>query len=632
MSVQNSASCPKCGLVLRFTPGPSAKVALKCPGCGNLFETNASGSASPSPASNPPKKPAQKKVVVAKVVRAAAPSFPVAPVVSEPEIFECELIEDSVPVFDDAAVQPLARPRLNKPKSTPQTSNKPQQKRQRSSPPKESGRSKWVLPLAIGGACLFAILGGIGLFASGMLSSGGDQENPAVAATNRLNAGVEDYVAALKKVTDGDSRAAAATELAKLETELQALAFEVVRYPVVPQDNQQVEDVRDALTEGAPIRAELIAQSRRVNDNYPLDDELFEVDKRLKSLVHAVEQHLNYSLVELTVSESPVQRICVSTIAIKRLIVTELASLKDSTSLVSRIQQLQRMSDELNTLAEAHSKSGRRISVMAHEYESANRAADSMRQWLVEYVRDNMAPKPELLYTIEEVESISVRVAMAFQAGVSRLATTTKQRVDARLFSINIVPTTTDSTYSSTTAQPASIASSRSPVSKTRQPVDRSTGSSLAAASQPGPVDQKPDSLAGSDLASASTVAPPVATGVQPVAQTPAAGVEPSDSGSGNAAANNGDYSVALQPKARFTGGRSVQIKITGLKQSEVESDFRNLVSMLGVSQSDIAGAGERVTLSFPYTGSLYKVAKMIGFGEVIVCDTQSRTLFIRAN
>lgn len=628
MSVQNSASCPKCDLVLRFTPGTSSKVALKCPGCGNLFETDAAGSAAPQPAQKAAVKSAPKKVVVAKVIRPASPVSPVTPVVSEPDIFEGELVEDDLPVFDAPAVQPLTRPRLNKSKQPPQRAKK------RSS--KKIDRSKLVLPLAIGGVCLLAILGGVGLVASGVFSSGRRENSQAVAATEKLNTGVKKYVAALKKVTDGDSRAAAATELAKLEAEVQALAFEAIHCPVVADENQQVADLRAALTRGAPVRAELMSESRRINDNYPLDDDLFEVDKRLKSLVHAVEQHLNYSLVELTVADSPVQRTCASTIATKRRLVTEMASLKDSTQ-VSRIEQLQRLSDELNSLAEAHSKSGRRISVMAHEYESANRAADAMRQWLIGYVRENTSPEPELLYTLEEVESTAGRVAMAFQAGVSRLATTTKQRVDARLFAVNIVPTTKDNAYGSAGTQPASIVSSRpvTPKRNVRRSVEPVGGnsSSIADARQTGSVNQETSSLANNDLANANAVSRPQrAADAEIPVESPAVEPEKNVGSSGSVDANKGGYSVVLQPKARFTGGSSVQIKVVGLEQSEVESDFRNLVSMLGVPQSDIAATGERVTLSFPYSGSLYKVAKMIGFGEVVVCDTQSRTLFVRAD
>ncbi|GAB5404645.1 MAG: hypothetical protein Aurels2KO_28760 [Aureliella sp.] len=630
MSEKSSTSCPECNLVLRFSASNSGTVALKCPGCGNLFETQVQVSDTSKPVV------AAAKVVQAKVIsgpskQAASPAPSQNEATADDEIFEAELveeellegvlIEESEPAADNEPVAPL-RPKLKKPQGKKKAS-RPQPAGNAKSNQSSAGRKKWVLPAAIAGSA--ASLAGVAFLVNGLFSSGPGTTGQAVQSAERLNEVVEQYVQTLESVTDGESRPPAAEKLRDLESQFTAIAFDALSCGEVEGDTQAVA-IRSLLTEGAPLRAEVSSQSRRINSNYPLDDELYTVDQRLKSLVHAIEQHLNYSLTALTVADSPVQRTCASSIAIKRRIVATIAKLNDGADPISTVEQLYRMSDELNQLAEEHSKTGRRISVMAHEYESANRASDAMRQWLVEYVKETLSPEPELQYTLEEVEATARRLELALQAGVSRLATTTKQRVDARLFAMNIVPRAQEAPTIQTPVSPSSIASAPR-VQPRLQPESEPAPSSgnIASASQP----TRPAPTASSSAPSALNTVSSNSTAAD-VAETPASPNSQSSIAS-HSADGSVEYSPDQQPTARYTGKRSIQIKVVGAAKEDLETDFRSLVSMLGVPASDISGSGRRVTMSFPYSGSMYKVAKMVGFGEVQCCDIQSRTLFVAA-
>ncbi len=247
---------------------------------------------------------------------------------------------------------------------------------------------------------------------------------------------------------------------------------------------------------------------------------------------------------------------------------------------------------------------------------------------MVEYVEETLGPEPELLYTLEEVEATARRVELAFQAGISKLGTTTKQRVDARLFAMNIVPKAQDSPIDTAPSSPSSIASTRTPTQPRRTPdanvegKPASPSSQIASASQP----------AASPSSSANSTPGYAPNDTVTDEGGDAAVVNSRPTLASSSSSDDGEYLPDEQPTARYTGQRAIQIKVVGAAKEDLETDFRSMVSMLGVPASDISGVGKRVTMSFPYSGSMYKVAKMVGFGEVQCCDTQSRTLFVAAH
>lgn len=669
---QGSAACPECNLVLRFAIGSSPQVALKCPACGLLFETNVENTVdtpsvpSSTETSSTGKSPADKPVFKAKIVSAPESNTVGA---GEPEVFEqAEIVEDdfiveAVEAVEEAElVEPieqtplLPKPRLsNKPSPKPERPNKSSKRALRNSRNErsnqkaarsahvgshstDSGGKSRALKFGLAALAAAALFSAFATGAFFLLRGGDDQrEHPGIATAAKLTDTLEQYVAILETVSDGDSRRTAAKRLQELAPELDTLAMQALTCPMT-EDSSVSQKIQQLLNDASPLQAKLLSESRRINENFALDDDLYTVDAQLKTAVNAIDKHLRYSVVELTPAESSVQRTCASIIASKRKINSTLAA-TGPTDIVRTVEKLQQISDELNRIADDHSKTGRRISIMAHNYEEANEAADVMREWIVTHTRDGFSTEHELTYTLDEVQKTTTRVAKALASGVDKLASTTKQRVDARLLAMDITPRSRVQQQPSATVIPPTTIIAAEPTgtnnrnrgygarrSLASKPTNRigasSTNSTGSNPSQPWQSGESANSAAASskyDPAPKNSLA-----GAASTDDSLTNSVSDSDTSSGSR------YSSQSQPRSKYRGEGCVQVKMVGRRYEDVEQEMRTLVSSLGVSRLDIAGSEDRVTLSFPYTGSLYRVARKVEFGEVVVCDSQSRTLFVR--
>ncbi|HBE69431.1 MAG TPA: hypothetical protein DDW52_14900 [Planctomycetaceae bacterium] len=663
---QGSAACPECNLVLRFAVGNSPKVALKCPACGLLFETNVEKTVGdPAGQSDTTRTAASKPVFKAKIVStpSSLAASPAEPEILEPEIHQPEIIEPEI-VSEGAALEATAAgtaepfeqiPLLPKPRLSKPPSAKPEKRKRDtgegampqavglaganggSSKP-ATGKRAVKLGLAAMAAAVMLAIGGTGAF---LLFRGGseDGEHAGIAIAEKLTNNLAEYVAILETVSDGDSRGKAAKELQELSPQFDTLAMQALACPMT-EDSSVAQEIQQLLNDASPLQAKLLAESRRINENFALDDELYTVDARLKSAVNAIDKHLRYSVVELTPAESNVQRTCASIIASKRRINNTLAA-TGTTDVVRTVEKLQKISDELNQLADNHSKSGRRISIMAHDYEEANEAADVMREWAVTHIREEFSKEYELTYTLDEVQRTATRVAKALASGVDKLVSTTKQRVDARLLAMDITPRSRVQDFGGTGGSPSAIVAvdasnspSRTPTYRPNQslaskPADQNRARSASSSSS----SSSPQKRWQSGKSASETTASTSHSSDPKNALVGANTVDGTSIGSrtDNASLSDSRYSNESQPTSKYRGEGCVQVKLIGREYEEVQQEMRTLVSSLGVSRLDIAGSENRVTLSFPYTGSLYRVARKIDFGEVVVCDSQSRTLFVRA-
>ncbi len=429
----------------------------------------------------------------------------------------------------------------------------------------------------------------------------------------------KEYASVLRNAQNSGDQQKAADNLQSLATKLDTLLYQSLRCDIV-DDEAQLQPVKDKLADGATLRSEIIDLSRNIQEKNPAGHPLRLADQRVRNTVHAIEQHLTYSLLELSSSSRTAEQICASSIAIKRRIVAEMRAISANSDMSKAANRLQGLADELNKLAEEQAASGRRISVMAFEHEGANRATDETRAWLANHITENLSPNAELRYTLDEVQSVVRRMDMAFRSSIAKLDTLAGQRVAERL----------NAGGNSTAAESLLAQNQASPAST---PPKKSVGSMLPKYTRPAiPTAAPAASQPAADVAVARPNSPEncPSSQVNSVANGRNTHLSPSLD-SQMSSSDSPAYDNHNHPPGRYSGPTALQVKIVNVGSLAVSEETSRFGQRIGAHQSDSTTNGQHATMSFLYSGSLHSAARAVNFGEVEICDTQSRTLFVRA-